>query len=103
MKPVVVYRYFSATDELLYIGCTENLEQRAKGHQRTSRWFTSVARVEVEGPYDFETGRQIEKAAIQSEKPIHNFHYTGKPLVRSPEWRTFRKRARLLREVGAKS
>lgn len=82
-----VYRYFSATGELLYVGCTQNLVARDRAHRKTSSWFPSASRLATEGPYEESLARAIEKAAIQNEQPQHNQHYTGKPQHRRPSLR----------------
>ncbi len=47
-KPAAVYRFWDASDMLLYIGVTENPDGRFGGHESTKPWWPDVARKELE-------------------------------------------------------
>lgn len=68
----VVYRCYDAFGELLYIGCTENLNQRIRGHENTSPWWFSVADIRLEHFTSAMDARRAERAAIRSEHPKFN-------------------------------
>lgn len=75
-RPHWVYRCYSETGELLYIGCTSNLAHREANHRSSSRWYPSMATVRLTGPFVGSGARQramaYEAAAIASERPTHN-------------------------------
>lgn len=62
-----VYRAFDREGELLYIGCTSNLDQRRAAHRSTSDWYPYAASFRIAGPFDRETALRIEKQAIETE------------------------------------
>lgn len=68
-----VYRAFNAAGELLYVGCTKHLTTRLSAHRGQSRWGSQAVRVTACGPYNYETARQIEYDAIETERSLHNY------------------------------
>lgn len=67
-----VYRYFNESGDLLYVGCSMDLQTRERHHAVASEWFSMVTRrTEVAYP-DFASARQAEKDAIRAEMPRHN-------------------------------
>ena len=71
-KPHYVYRIFNRAGDLLYIGCTVNVEKRLKQHRRKEWWPRPFASVMVDGPYpDRNAGRAAEDVAIETEHPRH--------------------------------
>lgn len=69
MKPLVLYRFFDAEDNLLYIGITNSPLTRFSSHQADKSWFRRVVRSTM---VQFATRAELaaaEIAAIQSEKP----------------------------------
>jgi predicted GIY-YIG superfamily endonuclease len=78
-KPHVLYRYFDADDNLLYVGITNSPLSRMSQHLRDKGWFAKAARTTYE---HFTTRDELEKAelkAIQSEKPKYNIAGTVAP------------------------
>jgi predicted GIY-YIG superfamily endonuclease/ribosomal protein S27E len=70
--PHVLYRFFNAQDELLYIGITKNPWHRFKSHQNQKAWFRDVAKSTME---HFPSRRELitaEIRAIQTENPKYN-------------------------------
>lgn len=67
-----VYRAFDAAGDLLYVGCTMRPNLRAQEHRGQSKWFHLAASFKMSGPYNYETGRRIEREAIQTESPLFN-------------------------------
>ena len=70
-KPHDVYWLYDAEGELLYVGCTSNLETRLLAHRRHP-WFRSVARVEAKAFADYFEAREAESDVIWDENPKHN-------------------------------
>ena len=73
--PCSLYRHFSATDELLYVGISLSAVARLGQHERHSGWFGSIASVKVEHFDTREEALAAEKAAIQGEDPLHNKYH----------------------------
>lgn len=65
-----VYRYLDATGALLYIGCSIRPDVRYREHrQMRFEMVERIARIKMQGPYNYQTARQIERDAIRSEDP----------------------------------
>lgn len=76
----VLYRFFDAQGNLLYVGITNDPEQRFRGHQGDKSWYHHVATAKME---HFETRAELmaaEIAAIEGEKPKYNKTYAVSPL-----------------------
>lgn len=87
-----VYHCYDADDRLLYVGCTNSPERRIAQHQHAkpggqlaSRILAAcMTRVEVSEPYgSLGSGRDAERAAIQSDGPLLNFGGS-----KTPSWMT---------------
>ena len=70
-RPHTLYRCWSASGELLYIGCSRDVKRRLYAHRRKP-WWPEVASVTTEDYEDGFGGFWAEKAAIQAEQPRHN-------------------------------
>ena len=70
-----VYRLYGKRGRLLYIGCSMNLERRLREHRR-SFGERLAPRVKATGPYNYETARRIERAAIEAAQPPFNREWT---------------------------
>lgn len=69
-----VYWVYDASDVLLYIGCSMNLRRRWSEHRSDHReWINFAARFRVQGPYNYETARRMERDAIDSYEPPFNY------------------------------
>lgn len=68
----VLYRFYSATGQLLYVGITMNPPQRFKSHRKTKEWCEMVSGITVENYSSREELTQAERRAIQVEHPLHN-------------------------------
>jgi hypothetical protein len=77
-KPTTLYRFYDASDTLLYVGISELGPGRWKAHRKEKPWWTDVAKATT-CHYESRTDAlDAERAAIQSEKPKHNVvHNTG--------------------------
>lgn len=67
-----VYRAYDNEGGLLYVGCTFDVAKRIKEH-RYGQWRYLMVRLHVAGPFNYETARQLEHDAIESERPQFNF------------------------------
>ena len=79
--PHYVYRCYDAEDRLLYIGCTENLEQRMRVHdwdtpnRASFELMRRMVRCEYEEHPDRESDLRAEREAIMAEAPMLNTHH----------------------------
>lgn len=72
MTDHVLYRFYSATGQLLYVGITWNPPTRFQSHRRTKSWWRDVAGITIEH-YDSRSDLEnAERRAIQVERPLHN-------------------------------
>ncbi|WP_309318867.1 GIY-YIG nuclease family protein [Streptomyces salinarius] len=69
--PTAVYRLRDRAGRMLYIGMTNNPEQRWYFHERR-HWWHQVTDRDVQWYPDRATARRMEAAAIKSEAPLHN-------------------------------
>lgn len=67
-----VYRAFDADGALLYVGCSMRPNLRAQEHRGQSKWFHLATAFKMSGPYNYETGRRLERDAIRTESPLFN-------------------------------
>jgi len=72
-----VYRCFSASGALVYVGATRSLAYRLRQHELSSHWWPLVARVEDERFADMDTAFAAEALAIKAERPSHNGGHWG--------------------------
>lgn len=88
-----LYRFYNADDQLLYLGISLSAAQRAAQHRDEKSWWPEVVRMDVEHlPVDRRGALEVERGAIQRERPIHNVIWNeSPPLQRSYserlEWR----------------
>lgn len=67
-----VYRAYDAAGRLLYVGCTRRPIARWKQHRKMGGWADDAVRFHVAGPYNYDTGRYLERHGIRTENPRHN-------------------------------
>jgi hypothetical protein len=68
-----VYRTYGADDRLLYVGMTDDVGQRLKGHRyQGSAWLAEMAYHTVESYSDRDSAHIAEIEAIISESPLYN-------------------------------
>lgn len=75
----ILYRFFNADGELLYIGVTQDPTARFKSHQHDKSWFSEVATSTMEHFTSRQELMAAELAAIQRESPRHNIAGTWQP------------------------
>lgn len=71
-KSPCVYRFFTADDQLLYVGCTTDLPTRLYNHRATQPWWTSVTRIDIQHFADLGEALAAEETAIKTEAPTHS-------------------------------
>lgn len=71
----VVYRLFSAADDLLYVGCSIRFLDRMAQHSGNTEWFGEVAKITLQHCETHRAALLAEEQAIRSEQPRYNFAY----------------------------
>jgi predicted GIY-YIG superfamily endonuclease len=72
--PGWVYRFFSKSGALLYIGSTGDLLYRISAHQGEKEWFSQVSRIDVCRYSDRHQAWAAESLAIARENPLFNVY-----------------------------
>lgn len=73
----VVYRFFNAEDDLLYIGQSQRMLTRIREHELCTPWFDEVTQITVQTT-SAEDLDSVEREAIRNERPRYNVvHNTG--------------------------
>lgn len=80
----VLYRFYSATGQLLYVGITMSPPDRFKSHRKTKEWWESVSGITVESYDSRDDLVRAERRAIQVERPLHNVVHNGSRRTSSP-------------------
>jgi predicted GIY-YIG superfamily endonuclease len=70
--PTALYRRYDADDVLLYIGISENPDERANSHLNNSAWTHFAVREEREMFPNRPEALTAETAAIEAERPVFN-------------------------------
>jgi|GEM_PF-5834944 len=74
-----LYRHFDSEGTLLYVGVSLSVLTRLVQHKSSSSWYASVTQITIENYESREDAELAEKHAIESERPIWNVVYNGKP------------------------
>jgi predicted GIY-YIG superfamily endonuclease len=77
----VLYRMFSATGDLLYVGITSNPHLRFREHQKKQSWWPEVANIGIEHFSSREELAEAERRAITRERPLWNVVRYERPVV----------------------
>ncbi|UXE04547.1 G-I-Y Y-I-G endonuclease [Mycobacterium phage Aubs] len=80
----VLYRFYSATGQLLYVGITMNPPQRFKAHRDSKDWWDHVAGISIENYNTREELENAERRAIQVEHPLHNVVRAKPKVIQDP-------------------
>lgn len=67
-----LYRFWSGSHELLYIGITLDPGTRWADHRRTKVWWQEVAAITIQPYSSRESVIAAEKNAIETERPLYN-------------------------------
>lgn len=70
--PHVLYRFYSDTGQLLYVGITMNPSQRFQSHKHTKDWWGDVVGITLQHYDNRDELAAAEKRAIEVERPMHN-------------------------------
>lgn len=73
-RPHYVYRVYDALNQLLYVGCSIDVDQRMANHEGTSAWFVFHSRVEKTAYSTREEAEAAEANAIATEHPRWNIN-----------------------------
>jgi len=72
-----VYRAYSDTGRLLYVGVTDYLQHRFDGHLRAgSPWLSQLAHIDLERHRHVEMAYAAEEEAIKTEWPLYNVQHS---------------------------
>lgn len=81
----VLYRFYSATGQLLYVGITVNPPARWKKHRESKEWWCEVVGITLETYPNRGALQDAERRAIRVERPLHNIvHAKQKPPKKVP-------------------
>lgn len=70
--PHALYRIFNEKEEPIYIGCSQNIYARLKGHLSERLWRCEIATVKVTWFAGYLAAARAEAEAIRNEKPKYN-------------------------------
>jgi len=68
----VLYRFFDADDNLLYVGISVSIEKRFHDHEKRSTWWDEAAYCLFERFPSRDAVRKAEEIAIKTENPKYN-------------------------------
>ena len=88
-----LYRHFDVYDRLLYVGITNNLQNRTKQHYKTSHWFYLSKRVTTEVFLTRAEALVAEAQVIMTEHPRHNLLRRSYQPSFLDKWNPWSKRA----------
>jgi len=71
-RPHALYRFYDASDVLLYVGITVDPAARFKKHRGDKPWWDDVDHIGIEKFTTRKEAEAAEKKAIQTEQPLHN-------------------------------
>lgn len=71
-RPHALYRFFDASDVLLYVGITVDLGARFKKHGGDKPWWGNVDRIGIDHFATRKEALDAERKAIKEERPLHN-------------------------------
>lgn len=81
-RRTALYRFFDASDVLLYVGISVNPKVRDYHHARQSAWWPKAARKEICWYDTWPEADAAETAAIAIERPLYNIAGATGPVVR---------------------
>lgn len=84
MTSGVVYRHFSSSGELLYIGSSVNVVVRTNQHKKEAKWFKEISTITLQHFETIDEARNAEIDAIQIESPRENFRHVKNDMFRRP-------------------
>lgn len=78
-KRTMLYRFYNAEGELLYVGITDQPQVRWAAHARNSLWWPRFCIVHTEWLATRADAEVAEAAAIRRERPRHNVSHSVVP------------------------
>lgn len=78
----VVYRVYDKDDRLIYIGSTQDIEERVRFHWYASWWMGIARRFDLEDHPNPDAAHEAETRAIVQESPAFNVNSSGRPQFR---------------------
>lgn len=72
-----VYRCYSTTGRLLYVGYSADCAERLAQHRRSSPWYGDVDKIAVKVFRSRKEASAAELSAIRSEWPLHNVRHAA--------------------------
>lgn len=82
IRETALYRWWDEGDALLYVGISEHLDSRTRGHARGSSWMDFAVRSAVERYPSRAAALAAEEAAIKAERPLFNHIHNDTPEAR---------------------
>lgn len=80
MTPTILYRFFDADDQLLYVGVAGTATQRWEQHAKEKGWWRDVAKTTVDHHPSRPSAMAAERNALRAEKPKYNVvHNDSRP------------------------
>lgn len=73
-----VYKYFDKDDYIIYIGSTNDIDNRHKWHRTNSKWYPLAKRVRIDEYKNLKDAREAETEAIARFHPLFNEKLKGK-------------------------
>jgi DNA-binding XRE family transcriptional regulator len=70
--PCALYRFFAADGTLLYVGISDYMRKRFRGHSKRSAWWSEAAQGTVALYPSRPAALAAESEAILTEQPVHN-------------------------------
>lgn len=81
-----LYRFFDASDQLIYVGITGVPYTRWEEHRSRASWWTAATSVRLEHFTSRRAAELAERRAIEGEGPLHNLRHA--PVDKSaPDYR----------------
>jgi hypothetical protein len=84
-RPHTLYRFFDRSGRLLYIGITVAAAARWGQHSWDKSWWNEVATCTIQHFPRRSTALAAERAAIRSEKPLHNVQHNNTQATETQE------------------
>lgn len=80
-----LYRFYSKTGQLLYVGITNNPGARFQQHQKSKPWWHDVAGISVEKHSTRTDALAAEERAIRVERPLKNITHNEQHPARAED------------------
>lgn len=85
--PTALYRLYSATGTLLYVGVTRSIPLRFAKHRALKSWWPEVSRKTMVWYGSREEAEHAERVTVRAERPVYNVMLRKPPYVKKQESR----------------